>query len=93
MSGINPRLRMDLEFFPVQHEGRQMVLIRDQLGLVREGKAVDTGLYQFGWKRSKVCLAERFCLNSPDTAPISEFAVYTLFFGCFIIIVILFTLA
>jgi len=35
-----------LEFFPIQHEGQQFVLIRDALGLVDEGKAVGLPLYQ-----------------------------------------------
>ncbi len=35
-----------MEFFPVQHEGQQFVLIRDHLGLVEEGKAVGLPLYQ-----------------------------------------------
>jgi len=41
-----PRMRWDLEFIPVQHEGQQLILIRDQLGLVEEGKAVPPPLYQ-----------------------------------------------
>jgi len=41
-----PRTRRDLEFFPIQHQGRQFVLIRDALGLVDEGKAVGLPLYQ-----------------------------------------------
>jgi hypothetical protein len=42
-----PPLRRDLEFFPVQLQGKQYVLIRDPLGLVQEGKAVEIPLYQF----------------------------------------------
>jgi len=41
-----PIARHDLEFFPVQHQGQQLVLIRDHLGLVPEGKAVGLHLYQ-----------------------------------------------
>jgi AmmeMemoRadiSam system protein B len=41
-----PTIRKDLEFFPVQHGGQQLVLIRDHLGLVQEGKAVALPLYQ-----------------------------------------------
>ena len=41
-----PIARRDLEFFPVQHQGQQLVLIRDHLGLVPEGKAVGIPLYQ-----------------------------------------------
>jgi len=46
MSETPPLTRRDLEFFPVQHEGQQFVLIRDPLGLVEEGKAVGLPLYQ-----------------------------------------------
>jgi AmmeMemoRadiSam system protein B len=42
-----PGIRMDLDFLPIQHEGNQLVLIRDHLGLVEEGKAVGPPLYQF----------------------------------------------
>jgi AmmeMemoRadiSam system protein B len=47
MEEIAPRIRKDLEFIPVQHEGQQLILIRDHLGLVQEGKAVALPLYQF----------------------------------------------
>jgi MEMO1 family protein len=40
-------LRRDLEFFPFQHQGRQLILIRDHLGLVPEGKAIEEALYRF----------------------------------------------
>ena len=46
MNEIAPVARKDLEFFPVQHDGQQFVLIRDHLGLVEEGKAVGIPLYQ-----------------------------------------------
>ncbi|MCJ7686233.1 MAG: AmmeMemoRadiSam system protein B [Desulfobacteraceae bacterium] len=46
MDETPPLARRDLEFFPVQHEGQQFVLIRDHLGLVQEGKAVGLPLYQ-----------------------------------------------
>ena len=42
-----PPLRRDLEFYPVQLQGKQLVLIRDPLGLVQEGKAIEVPLYQF----------------------------------------------
>jgi len=45
MSETPPIARRDLEFFPVQHQGQQLVLIRDHLGLVQEGKAVGLHLY------------------------------------------------
>ncbi len=41
-----PKIRGDLEFVPVRHEGRQLILIRDHLGLVQEGRAVPVSLYQ-----------------------------------------------
>ena len=46
MTETPPIARRDLEFFPVQHQGQQFVLIRDHLGLVPEGKAVGLPLYQ-----------------------------------------------
>ena len=46
MAESTPRIRRDLEFFPVQHGGRKMVLIRDHLGLIPEGKVVDLPVYQ-----------------------------------------------
>jgi AmmeMemoRadiSam system protein B len=47
MNEMAPAVRRDLEFFPVQYEGKQLVLIRDHLGLVQEGKAIEMPLYQF----------------------------------------------
>ncbi len=41
-----PALRRDLEFFPLQHSGQQVILIRDHLGLVQEGKMIAPHLYQ-----------------------------------------------
>jgi len=41
-----PKRRNDLEFIPIQHEGRQLILICDHLGLVEEGKAVLPAVYQ-----------------------------------------------
>ncbi len=46
MKDFLPPLRKDLEFFPLQHRGRQYILIKDHLGLVQEGKAVELPLYQ-----------------------------------------------
>ena len=46
MNEIIPTVRTDLELFPVQHGGQQMILIRDRLGLVQEGKAIALPLYQ-----------------------------------------------
>jgi MEMO1 family protein len=42
-----PSIRKDLEFFPFQHQGRQLILIRDHLGLAPEGKAIEAALYRF----------------------------------------------
>lgn len=44
---IRPTIRTDLEFYPLEHGGKQLVLIRDHLGLVQEGKAVEAPLYRF----------------------------------------------
>ncbi|MBW1699993.1 MAG: AmmeMemoRadiSam system protein B [Deltaproteobacteria bacterium] len=41
-----PRLRRDLEFITVQQGVRKMVIVRDQLGLIPEGKAVDLSVYR-----------------------------------------------
>ena len=46
MAEDTPRIRRDLEFFPVQQGGRKMVLIRDHIGLIPEGKVVDVSVYQ-----------------------------------------------
>lgn len=46
MNDITPIIRKDLEFIPVQHGEKQLILIRDNLGLVQEGKAVAVPLYQ-----------------------------------------------
>jgi hypothetical protein len=46
MNDIAPPIRRDLEFFPVQQKGQQLILIRDQLGLVEQGKAIAPPLYQ-----------------------------------------------
>ena len=47
MAEMAPAVRRDLEFFPVAYEGKQVVLIRDHLGLVQEGKAIELPVYQF----------------------------------------------
>ncbi len=47
MQDGHPTLRMDLEFYPIEHGGKELVLIRDHLGLVQEGKAVELPLYRF----------------------------------------------
>jgi len=40
-----PAMRRDLQLFPVQDEGRQLIYIKDHLGLVQEGKTVELPLY------------------------------------------------
>lgn len=47
MSETRPVIRTDLEFFPVQKDGQAIILIRDPLGLVKEGQAVQPHLYEF----------------------------------------------
>ena len=46
MNEAIPVARRDLEFIPIQHGGKQLLLIRDPLGLVQEGKAIGLALYQ-----------------------------------------------
>ena len=46
MSQNLPALRRDLEFLPLQSGGQPVILIRDHLGLVQEGKMVSPHLYQ-----------------------------------------------
>jgi len=41
-----PRVRMDLEFVPIRQGNDTIILIRDPLGLVDEGKAVPLPLYR-----------------------------------------------
>jgi len=41
-----PKARNDLEFFPVQSAGATVIVIRDRLGLVEEGKGVSPELYR-----------------------------------------------
>lgn len=47
MENSFPRLRNDLEFFPVQQGQQSFVLVKDHLGLVSQGTAVPIHLYQF----------------------------------------------
>jgi AmmeMemoRadiSam system protein B len=42
----SPRIRRDLEFFPIPHGDEQLIVIRDHLGLVEDGKAVALPLYR-----------------------------------------------
>ncbi len=46
MKEKTPKIRRDLELIPVRHEGQNLILIRDHLGLVPEGKAVAIPLYR-----------------------------------------------
>ena len=41
-----PKVRTDLEFIPVLHQGQQLILVRDHLGFVPEGHALGAPLYQ-----------------------------------------------
>jgi len=41
-----PCFRKDLEFIPIQHEGQQLVMVRDQLGLIPEGQAMAPEFFQ-----------------------------------------------
>jgi len=40
------KIREDLDFFPVQSDGRMIVIIQDRLGLVEKGKYISPELYQ-----------------------------------------------
>ena len=46
MNDILPTIRRDIEFIPFAYQGRQLVLVRDHLGLVPEGKAIDFDSYR-----------------------------------------------
>lgn len=41
-----PPLRKDLDFIPLEHENQQFILVRDPLGLVREGQALPLPLFR-----------------------------------------------
>lgn len=41
-----PRPRRDIEYHPLEHQGRSLVLIRDHLGLVPEGQAITRVAFQ-----------------------------------------------
>lgn len=43
-AAILPRPRFDLDLIPIQHEGRELILVRDPLQLVKAGSAVDPAL-------------------------------------------------
>lgn len=67
MNDILPCIRRDLEFIPFEYEGRQIVLVRDHLGLVPEGKAVEFGLY-----RLMALLYEKATIRDIQTALMRE---------------------
>ncbi len=46
MAEDNPRIRSDLEFYPVQQGNRKMVLIRDPIGIIPEGKVINLSIYR-----------------------------------------------
>ncbi len=43
---MKPQLRRDLDLFPLRHEGKPFILVRDHLGLIEEGRAVPIELYE-----------------------------------------------
>jgi hypothetical protein len=45
--GKPPRPRRDLEYVPIEHQGRTYVLVRDRFGLVQQGKAFSADMYRF----------------------------------------------
>lgn len=45
MSQPLPPLRNDLDYIPIEHEGQQFVMVRDPLGLVREGQGIPMPLF------------------------------------------------
>ncbi|HDR16759.1 MAG TPA: AmmeMemoRadiSam system protein B [Desulfobacteraceae bacterium] len=42
-----PKVRIDIDFIPVIHEEKRMILIRDDVGLVQEGLALPQNLFEF----------------------------------------------
>jgi len=46
MDTERPKIREDLDFFPVQSAGATVIMIRDRLGLVEEGKGISPELYK-----------------------------------------------
>ncbi|UCH00723.1 MAG: AmmeMemoRadiSam system protein B [Deltaproteobacteria bacterium] len=46
MDAERPKLREDLDFFPVQSAGGTVIMIHDRLGLVEKGKSISPELYK-----------------------------------------------
>jgi AmmeMemoRadiSam system protein B len=46
MNAENIKMRRDLDLFPVQSGGRTLIMIKDKLGLVEEGRAISPELYK-----------------------------------------------
>jgi hypothetical protein len=46
MNVENPKARRDLEFFPAQSGNQTLIVIKDRLGLVQEGNAINPELYK-----------------------------------------------
>jgi AmmeMemoRadiSam system protein B len=46
MDESRPLVRRDLQYIPVQHDGQSLILVRDPLGLVPDGRAIAPGLLQ-----------------------------------------------
>ncbi len=45
MDSDKPKIREDLEFIPAQSQGGTVIMIRDRLGLVKEGRVINPDLY------------------------------------------------
>jgi hypothetical protein len=45
VSAEKPKLRNDLDFMPVQSDGKMLVLIRDRLGISKQDRVVSPELY------------------------------------------------
>lgn len=46
MDSKRPKIREDLEFIPAQSQGGTVIIIRDRLGLVKEGRVINPELYK-----------------------------------------------
>ena len=46
MDSERPKIREDLEFIPAQSQGGTVIIIRDRLGLVKEGRVINPELYK-----------------------------------------------
>lgn len=46
MDSERPKIREDLEFIPAQSQSGTVIMIRDRLGLVKEGRVINPELYK-----------------------------------------------